>query len=278
MNNIANQTGLDISMERVTPAIAEKWLAKNTHNRDIDNRNVDSLVRDLQDGNWKDNGATITFAEDGTLLDGQHRLTAVSKSGVSIIAIIVRGASAEAQHTMDTGAKRTLANALKLRDEKSYTQLAAAIVSNIAWDRGEKSFKPGTNRKTSNSEAIDYLDRNPWLRDQIVEVTRFTGRFRGVSTGIVSVLYRVFSDIDPFDADAFFDKLACDEDHHRGEPIYAARKVLMEDYARTNGHRDNKWKAAILIKAWNKFRDGEEVLTLRYSAGGANPEKFPEPH
>lgn len=273
-----NPTGLDISMERVTPAIAEKWLAKNTHNRDINKRVVAGLSRDMEDGNWLDNGATITFAEDGTLLDGQHRLTAVVESGVSITVIVVRGASMGSQHTMDTGAKRTLANALKLRGEKSYTHMAAAIVSNIAWDRGEKSFRPGANRKATNSEAMDYLDRNPWIRDQIVEVNRVTSRLRGVPTGVVSVLYRVFSEIDPFDADAFFDKLSCDEDHHRGEPIYAARKVLMEDAARTNGHRDNKWKAAILIKAWNKFRDGEEVVNLRYSAGGASPEKFPEAH
>lgn len=278
MTNKTNHTGLDISMERVTPAIAEKWLAKNTHNRDINKRVVASLVRDMEDGNWLDNGATITFSDEGVLLDGQHRLTAVVESGVSITVIVVRGASAESQHTMDTGAKRTLSNALKLRGEKSYVQLAAAIVANIAWDRGEKSFRAGINRKITNSEAMDYLERNPWIRDQIIEVNRFTNRFRGVPTGVISVLYRVFAEIDPFDADAFFDRLACDENHHRGEPIYAARKVIMDDYTRTNGHRDNKWKAAILIKAWNKFRDGEDAITLRFSAGGANPERFPEPH
>ncbi|MDN6440465.1 MAG: hypothetical protein L0K30_00265 [Acidipropionibacterium jensenii] len=278
MTSKLNHTRLDISMERVTPAIAEKWLAKNTHNRDLNDRVVDAMVRDLESGNWLDNGATITFSEGGVLLDGQHRLNAVVKSGVGINSIIVRGAKAEAQHTMDTGAKRTLSNALKLRGEKNHVALAAATVAHIVWDRGNRGFGTSRSTRVTNSEAIDYIESHPWLREQITDVARYRSHLPGLSTGAVSVLYLLFSDIDTADADFFFERLTSDEDHHRGQPIYLARKTLLEDYARTDGHRSQTWKAAILIKAWNKYRDGEECYQLRYATGGANPERFPMPH
>lgn len=278
MTNKTKPTGPSISMERVTSAVAERWLGKNTHNRKLNEHIVAAMVRDLEDGNWLDNGATITFSTEGILLDGQHRLTAVVRSGVSINAIVVRGVQAEAQHTMDTGAKRTLSNALQLRGENNYTQLAAATVAHLSWEGGSRHLGTQRGKKITNSEAIDFLDANPWIRDQIPDVVRYRNKLKHVSTGTVAVLYRTFSDLDPFDADHFFERLISDEDHHRGEPIYAARKALMEDAARTDSHRSQTWKAAIMIKAWNKFRDGEQLITLRFSPGGANPEKFPVAH
>lgn len=272
-----NNTGLNISMERVTPAIAEKWLGKNTHNRKINERIVAAMVRDMENGNWLDNGATITFSDKGVLLDGQHRLTAVVESGVSIQAIIVRGAKAEAQHTMDTGAKRTLANALQLRGEAHYVPLAASTTANIHWDRGVRRFGTAAGVKITNGEAIDYIDSNPWVRDQIPDVARYASKIKGVGIGTVGVLYRVFSDLDSFDADHFFERLISDEDHHRGDPIYAARKALMDDADKHDLHRSATWKAAIIIKAWNKYRAGEKSLLLRFTPGGSSPEKFPTP-
>lgn len=278
MTNTTNATGLGISMERVTPAIAEKWLGKNTHNRKINDRIVRAMVRDLEDGNWIDNGATITFSDEGVLLDGQHRLNAIVNAGIGINSIIVRGAKAEAQHTMDTGAKRTLANALELRGEKNCTKLGSAIAANINYDRSGRIGKLGGSASVTNSEALDYLEKNPWVRDQLPEVARICVNMKGLKAGMVSVLYRVLFDIDPEDADFFFQRLLSDEDHHKGEPIYTLRKSLMLDAARTDGHRPVVWKAAVIIKAWNKFRDGEECSNLSFVPGGSRQEEFPVPH
>ena len=43
------------------------------------------------------------------------------------------------------------------------------------------------------------------------------------------------------------------------------------------GQRSETYLTAILIKAWNAYRSGEEVGVLRFRPGGAHPEKFPEP-
>jgi hypothetical protein len=33
----------------------------------------------------------------------------------------------------------------------------------------------------------------------------------------------------------------------------------------------------VFIKAWNAYRSGETIELLRWSPGGAKPERFPEP-
>jgi len=43
------------------------------------------------------------------------------------------------------------------------------------------------------------------------------------------------------------------------------------------GERNQRYIAALVIKAWNAYRDGAPVRQLKYRIGGANPEKFPEP-
>ncbi|MDO0930218.1 hypothetical protein QQY66_00225 [Streptomyces sp. DG2A-72] len=55
----------------VSPALARHWLTEhNTHNRSLRPRVVAAYARDMHAGRWMDNGETIKFAADGTLLDG----------------------------------------------------------------------------------------------------------------------------------------------------------------------------------------------------------------
>lgn len=48
-------------------------------------------MAEMQDGKWKLNGKTICFDRTGRLLNGQHRLSAVVRSGVSLTTVVVRG-------------------------------------------------------------------------------------------------------------------------------------------------------------------------------------------
>lgn len=68
----------------VTPEIANNWLTKNTNNRKIDWRRVDSYATSMKQGLWQKNPEGISFYENGSLRNGQHRLLAVVQSGTSI--------------------------------------------------------------------------------------------------------------------------------------------------------------------------------------------------
>ena len=67
----------------ITPAIADALLKNNCANRRISLKTVDLYARDMMNGKWeKDNPSPIVLSESGKLLDGQHRLLAVIRSGL----------------------------------------------------------------------------------------------------------------------------------------------------------------------------------------------------
>ena len=87
---------------------SREWLGFNTHNRNLRQRQCSasctSTRPDMEAGNWQWNGESIKFAEDGTLLDGQHRLAAIAESGVTLPVLVVRGLPNETQETAVDGA------------------------------------------------------------------------------------------------------------------------------------------------------------------------------
>lgn len=265
-------------MQTVTPEQATEWLANNTHNRNLREAHVAALARDIKAGDWKWNGDSIKFAQDGTLLDGQHRLYAIARAGQPIEMLVIEGLEKDTQATMDTGTKRTGSDMLKLRGEKYYATLAAGLRTSILWDKGHRNLSTG-GKITTNKELLQYLEEHPEMRDY---TERYTQLRRGLvlpaSVGIIAI--RLLTEIDAEDAAYFFDRLESDEGHYRGEPIYEARRTIKdaaESTSKTTGGRTSTWKLAIIIKAWNKYRNGETIKQLSYRPGGANREKFPEP-
>lgn len=271
-------TTVTTRMQTVTPEQAAAWLENNTHNRNLRDAHVTALARDIKAGEWQWNGDSIKFAADGTLLDGQHRLHAIVRAGQPIEMLVIEGLEKNTQATMDTGAKRTGSDVLRLQGEKYYATLAAGIRACILWDSGFRNLSTGV-KVITNKELLQYLEDHPQMRDYTERYTQLRrGLVMPASVGIVAI--RLFTEIDEEDAAYFFDRLESDEGHYRGEPIFEARRALKDAAAatsHTNSGRTSTWKLAILIKAWNKYRNGETVKQLSYRPGGANREKFPLP-
>jgi hypothetical protein len=83
--------GLNVSIETITPELADMYLLNNAYHRKVKQKKVDEFISELVEGQWKLNGKTICFDTDGRLLNGQHRMYAVSQSGVSLTTLVVRG-------------------------------------------------------------------------------------------------------------------------------------------------------------------------------------------
>ena len=110
----------------VTPAMAEVWLTKNVRNRKIRKARVKAFARDLVNGNWTFNPQPISFGVDGTLLDGQHRLTAVVESGVSAYMVIWVNVPPSARTVMDIGTPRNIRDIGEISNRQS--SIAAAMM------------------------------------------------------------------------------------------------------------------------------------------------------
>jgi len=79
-------------VKTVTPSMAEKWLRENnTHNRPLFEKTIENYAREMKAGAWTITNQGIGFADDGVLLDGQQRLSAIVKAGVPIKMLVVTG-------------------------------------------------------------------------------------------------------------------------------------------------------------------------------------------
>jgi len=264
-----------VLVENITPELAKEYLAQNTHNRNIRQRTVLAYAHDMASGNWRWNGEGIKFDKNGWLIDGQHRLLAIIRSGVTIRMLVVRGLCEGAQSTLDTGVNRQFADILKLRGEKSCASLAAAVRSVHLWDSGVRRLSQGGAAATV-SQLLETLDCHPWLREVMPEIDRVRKNSH-LPASVLGGLYLAFTQIDPEDAEFFFGELGSKMNQDSPQPIFMLQKSLEDNYRNVKGARNTTYLAAITVKAWNAFRAGDDIGVLRWRAGGANPESFPEP-
>jgi len=67
----------------VTPKMALRWLSCNPHNRRISEERVAKLCEKIRLGEWSPNPPVEVF-DTGRLWNGQHRLTAIVKTGKTV--------------------------------------------------------------------------------------------------------------------------------------------------------------------------------------------------
>ena len=74
---------MKVQQSTITPEYAKELLDYNKKNRSLSKATVDRYAEDMRKDNWQQNGEAIKIDWDGNLIDGQHRLAACVKSGVS---------------------------------------------------------------------------------------------------------------------------------------------------------------------------------------------------
>lgn len=100
---------------RVTPEMAGKMLTRNEGNRTISKTTVQAYASDMAAGRWDEYAFNpVIFDINGRLKDGQHRLTAVLKSGATV-GMWIADLPTDAGDMYDRGRTRTAKNILELR-------------------------------------------------------------------------------------------------------------------------------------------------------------------
>lgn len=98
----------------VTPEIARGWLDVGCFNRKIDPEAVSKYVRMIQSGLWKRTHQGIAFTKEGILLDGQHRLLAVIKTGMTVPMVVFIDEAQENFEFIDCGKNRSNLDMIRL--------------------------------------------------------------------------------------------------------------------------------------------------------------------
>lgn len=264
-----------VSIERITPSIARSMLERNVRNRDL--MRFELVSKALTSGEWALNGATIVFSDEGVLLDGQHRLTACVKTGVPFDTVVVRGVKGRQQMTMDVGAKRKVADFLKMDGYKDAS--AVASIGNAIYRADvlglESSFTLAFGERGTLMTTTDFIEDNyeGRIRPILPSVRSVSRAYRGVHKSTLGVLFDQFRKAGDDELEAFVSQLV-----GRREPcetVALLKSRLTENAMKTTGKLPQKVIAALIVKAWNSFMTGDHLRNLSYRRGGVSPEAFP---
>jgi hypothetical protein len=123
---------MQTNIVEVTPLMASKMLQRNSRNRNISYRLVDSYASDMKAGRWHLTHQGIAIYEDGEIADGQHRLSAIVKSGCAIDVMLTTGVTRTASLGIDTNRPRSPADVIRIGGVADWVgQHEVAIVNMI---------------------------------------------------------------------------------------------------------------------------------------------------
>jgi len=109
----------------MTPAMARIVLLGNKGNRPIRANVVEYLVREIINGNWKLTHQGIAISSFGNVLDGQHRLHAIVKSGVTVKILVNSYVNENTFMFIDGGVTRTVSDKLRIPSKTTEVYTAA---------------------------------------------------------------------------------------------------------------------------------------------------------
>jgi len=147
IGDTSEKHGIIFRVVLVTPELAAKWLERNAKDqRSIRPKRVAALARTIDHGDFFLTHQGIAFFPDGTLFDGQHRLSGIVSSGRSQWIVVAwftdSDHAAKAQAVIDGGIKRGAGDALDARGVTNGRNVAAVI--NAMW-----------NIETGNDQPLD---------------------------------------------------------------------------------------------------------------------------
>lgn len=257
----------------VSPEMARRVLAKNTRNRPLSELHVRRLMDEMSSGRWQYNGEAIKWSVDDVLLDGQHRLTALSRMPDEFPAIpflVVRGLPTATQDTMDQGRVRTAADQMALdglTNGKDGKVIAGAIRVHIEWARGTL-FMDRVNNKVSNPHVLEWAASHP--TEPALMQSILTERIRRIKcrpSVTLAVLFHLHQ-IDGESAREFTTALTTGAGLDSGDPILTLREKLDRIKIQSLKMSDRDY-IALFVLAWNAWRTGRTMTKFQRPVGGS---------
>lgn len=257
-------------VEDITPTKAEQYLKTNNNNRPLNEKRKSTLAIAMSKGDWDFNGDAIRFDQNGVLLDGQHRLSAVIASGVTIKTMVVYGLPPKVFDTIDVGATRTAADVLSISGENNAHVLASTARLGFMW---EKTGAPSSYYNPTNREIERYIDENPSIREHTNSIVRmgWVKKFLAPSIGAFCMHAFKKSDLSDY-ADGFFDALNAGHITRTDCPVFLLRETMISDKL-SRDKMPKRYKIALVFKAFKKYVAGEPSKTLYIRTSGTNIEK-----
>ena len=222
------------------------------------------LRRDIDNGNWVNTGDPFRFSTEGTLIDGQHRLTAMMHADddkfVIKDATVIILKDRIALDVVDTGKSRTVNDIRKMTGRE---HLPTRAIGGILFE----------HRDFDQKSVLSKIERN-----EVVDECAYLNEVRllaasHAATPVIAAAIRCMR-VDKDEALAFF--LAAVKNEHEMNGKFVSPLKVLSTWILTNkhsggGHAIRRETVVRCIHAWNAYRDGREIKYLRYTKSAGIP-------
>lgn len=255
-------------LQTITPEEAHNILQNNIVNRPLSKKHVQFLTNEIEKENWKVNGETIKFDEEGKLVDGQHRLHASIAADMPIQTYVIYDVPKDCFPTYDSGKKRTAGDSLHHMGEKNCFLLAAICRWVYIWERNIVL----SATIVSNQEIIKTLEEYPEIRESVRIANN--NRRKLIPSSVAAFIYFATSKSDKQKAEKFFKMITTGAEIPSGSPVLLLLKKLIENKTNTAKLKSLEI-CALTIKTWNAYKEDRNIQKLHWSRKEPNKEPFP---
>lgn len=253
------------TLEKITPKLAEEYLKSVDceHQRKMISSRADAFAREMRAGHWFLNHQGIAFDEHGRLIDGQHRLEAIRRSGVTLLMLVTRGVVSEmvngiklyAIDTIDIGYGRRTGEQLALRHKiENANRVASACRAVLQW-------ATGINKNTTPL-ALEILNLYPGI-NKLASITKNIRYIPSPIVGCLAVAVKAFPNL----ADDFVAPYISGAGLQKNSPVLLLRNVMINNTDMAGGSKTVRSMAW----AFNSLRAAalnEEIKQLKSSNVG----------
>ena len=260
----------------IGPELALEYLKKIVINRPLIRATVDFFAKQIAEGKWPETHQGIAFCKSGALIDGQHRLHAIVKSGKSVKMLVTTGVDDDAFKYIDTGRKRIASDVLFLEGFNNSSTVAAIARKILLYESGSKRTsarsQDSTSSQITNNDILSFAKKNKEFLYICTNLGEKYYRHNKCFTKsgwafLVYLFYRINSD----HCLSFLGKFSSGLELTSDSPVYVLRKRIE---SQTSGKRMREsHMLAITIKAWNAFRLNRKLSQLKFN----DDEAFPIP-
>jgi hypothetical protein len=243
----------------VTPELANRLLDLNTGNRPIREKEITGWMTTIESGNWRYTHQGAAVDSNGVLQDGQHRLSAILRSGIPCEMQISIGMPPENFSAIDNGLKRTFGDVVAHHGYGARNRVGTAARLVIIY---ENYPRRALTSKVSNAELASFIntpfddsgvEKNGDVLYRASNIAQLMWRsFRINASAATAGVYKLFDMVgeDNEKVQEFINGLI------NGDELSGldARQVLRK-YCNTISNRNRTAWAhlALFIKAWNKW-------------------------
>lgn len=256
----------------ITPESAKMMLEKNTSNRPKSLARINSFAEQMKQGEWALTGESIIIADDGTLLNGQHRLEAVIVAGVAVSFFVIRGINKETFKYMDTGKNRSAGDVLAIAGHANASNLASIAKAIIVYERDRVYFigkgshvQDKARMGVTNADILAYVKENErLLRKCLNAADQYRKAFNAISMQKYGLLYYLLGNVDTEDANKFLKKFTSGSNLPENSAILKLRDKFINAQLHHRPY-NIKVELGMIFKAWNLFRQGRDRGNINFN-------------